>query len=210
MKTHAQAVAQLTGKPPKRARKPRLPPAMRPWQCLVLAIDPGENSGYAAFEAGQLYAWDEVNVFDWARVGGVISGFLARSQHIGMEAVLVIEKPFRGETGASRPIWKRQWVESGGKKSRIVQEYPQTWRSQIFRGVAGKPQAIARAAEEGLAHALISRKLGWRAIFEGEAHALGKLGHDACAAISIGEWACRAGKVGAVLPAKVRRLSGAA
>lgn len=43
-----------------KARKPKPPPSFKPFACVILAIDPGAESGAAIFDHGKLLQWQAV------------------------------------------------------------------------------------------------------------------------------------------------------
>lgn len=169
----------------KRAKKTHLPPSYDAHPCAVLAVDPGESSGWAIYVHGGLVASGECDVFghdpEW-----VIGSFLAcEGPH-----VVVVERPFmvrfgtQVAVGAGDVIWRRH-AERAGLGRRIVRVYPATWRARVT-GMSNAKREAARAVEQEHAARVAGRAVG----------------PDQAAAICIGLWAIRAGEVAAKIPKK--------
>jgi hypothetical protein len=194
----------------KRAKRVKLPPSIRPHQAVIIAVDPGENSGWSIWDRGLLCEWGEVDVFDAAAVVAVLEKALAWYADPAIKCVLAIERPFqrRAEqggfntttTGTADKIW-RTHAQRAGFSKRIVRCYPASWRARVL----GSPWHMAkreavRAREQEIAP-LIVREHGF--------DAGNPPGPDACPAILIGKWATHAGEVGAVLAKRPRQRKAA-
>lgn len=180
---------------------------LRPYACVVLAIDPGETSGWAIVAQGKLVQWGEVNVFDHAAVAAVVAGALQVAEIASLPIVVFIEDSYRGETGASRPLWRKAASNAGIAARRVRKANASHWRSRFFGKGAGRwSQDVARLNEGNRARAAIA---GNRSLTVNESRAI-ELGHDAAAAICIGLFAACSPIVGKVLPASVRRAAEAA
>lgn len=188
----------------KRSRKrvtraPVIAPSFTPWRCVLLAVDPGNTSGWAIYACGRLVDFGTLDVFDHATVAKVVAAALRFAELAGAEhtedlpTVLVLERPFSGRTlGASRTLWAKAWENARCVERRIVRAWPSRWRAQLFgRGAGRWPQDRARREEQRRALAIAG----------GEHLAIQ---HDAAAAICIGAWAVRAAEVGSKLPVKFR------
>jgi hypothetical protein len=183
----------------------------------LLAVDPGETSGWAVYANGVLVQWGIVDVHHAPSVAKVISGALQLAEIATLPTVLLLERPYSRRTlGPSRAIWGNAWLDAGASSRRIARAWPSRWRSQLFgRGMGAARQADARAAEQLFANAEISR--GKRADSltatqwpDGQLSLSRQVGgetgvpHDAAAAISMGKWGTRAAEVGKVLPSRSR------
>lgn len=175
-----------------------------PYRCVILAIDPGENSGWAVFAHGKLVQFGEVNVFDHAAVARIVQKSIDFASIAGDPLVLVMEKPFRaasagGETGPSRGLWRHAWKSAGCGERRIVGVLASQWRPRLLgRGAGTWKRDIARASEQQYA-ALIAQHAASSSSMPP--------GPDASPAICIGVWGSLSPRVGKVLPASVRKLS---
>jgi hypothetical protein len=170
-----------------------------PYRCIILAIDPGENSGWAIFAHGKLVQFGEINEFDHAGVARIVQKAIEFASIAGGPIAMVIEKPFRGETGASRTLWRKAWSNAGCGARRALGEYPSRWRARLLgRGMGGARQARVREVEQQYARSVIARD----GTVEHE-----PLGVDSAPAICIGAYAAMWPKLGKVLPIGVRRLS---
>ncbi len=174
-------------------KKQRLAPTYEPHDAAILAVDPGETSGWAIYNRGVLQESGECDVFSDApsRVIEYLKTFAALH-------LIVVERPFmvrfgtQVAVGAGDVIWRR-CAERNGLRSRIVRVYPATWRARIT-GMSSAKREVARAAEQV------------RAVQETGA----SCGPDEAAAVCIGLWAIRAGEVAAKLPKKRAKKASAA
>lgn len=190
-------------KPRKRATRPAVvAPSFVPWRCVVLAIDPGNESGWAIYVCGVLVQFGTLDVFDHETVAKVIAAALRMAEFAGADAgdvdpvptLMAIERAFSpgARRGAARPLWQSAWAKARCVEKRIVRPHASRWRSQLFgRGAGAWPQARARAEEQTRARGIAKR---------GDM----PIQHDAAAAICIGAWGCRAAEVGSKLPVKFR------
>lgn len=183
----------------RRVKKPRLPPSVKPHECVILAVDPAENSGWAIWDSGLLCEWGEADVFGEGPAG-VIDRALKLAADAGVKCVLVVERPFSRRigsggfdttnVGAADKVWRERAKRAGFSK-RIVRVYPATWRARVL----GAPWHMAKRADvrrrEQEIAPLVVREHGFD-----EANPPGP---DACPAILIGKWGVHAGEVGAVL-----------
>ncbi len=168
---------------PRAKRKPKLAPSFTPHDCAILAVDPGETSGWAIYNRGVLHECGECDVFSEApsRVIDYLKTFPA--PHL-----VVVERPFmvrfgtQVAVGAGDVIWRRA-AERAGLRNRITRVYPATWRARVT-GKSSAKREEARAAEQARAE----RETGM------------SCGPDEAAAVCIGLWAIRAGEVAAKLP----------
>lgn len=174
----------------KRPKKPKPEPSYTPWPCSILAVDPGERSGWALYDRGKPVSSGELDLFT-DEPKAVMAALLA----MPAPHVVVIERPFmvrfgtQVAVGAGDLFWRRL-AERNGLTRRIVRVYPATWRSKTTRMHAAKRDA-ARAVEQRQAAALVGRECG----------------PDESAALLIGTWAIRAGEVGKVLPKRAPKVS---
>jgi hypothetical protein len=197
----------------KRARKPKLPPSVTPHQAVVLCVDTAERSGWALYIDGTLRGFGEVDMLrpEFSRDLWGVSGWNAArvcmhalwecSRQLA-DVVLVFERPFRGTTqGQWIGAWKAAFVAQGGRKAAMVGCYPATWRARAL-GSPNQKRDEARETEQQLATQVIRRDMPKLAGIRAEDV---RAASDAAAAIAIGQWAIRAGEVGAKLP-KRRKL----
>lgn len=173
-------------------KRPRLPPATVPHDCVILAVDTASNSGWSVWQGGGFYASGETRVMNHSELVAVVKiamGVATDANLTDKHVVLVLERPFAGNAwtqqslGAARHAWLSAWCEYHGTKvpHRVVRVYPATWRSRLFRTTKHTLQM-----EHDLGQAMIG--------------ASRVVGADEAAAICIGKWATLAGEVAAVLP----------
>lgn len=165
---------------------------MTPHPCTILAIDPGEVSGWAVMSRDRCIASGTATTHE-ARTTAVLVAD-AESTLTGTRLVVVGEKWTAGGLhanpatmaglGAAWGAWAAALEAEGVPKSRIVRVYPQTWRARVLaprrgtRSDALKLMAVRRASHE------IGREPD----------------HDEADAVCIGIWATRAAEVAAKLP----------
>lgn len=191
---------------PRRTGKARLPASLRPWDCVILAADSATTSGWAIWLRGRYFSSGEVGL-KLGAITDVVSVALGLARREGLLAVLVLEKPFGqkkgrafGGSGKGRELWQAVWVDQGGAKCRVVQEYPSVWRKWVLpKGMASASRTAVRPVEQQVALSLVLRE-GVEPVSGGL-----RLGEDEAPAICMGKWATCAGRVGAVLPARQRR-----
>lgn len=183
-------------------RKPRPPPSPTPWPCVILAVDPANNSGWSIWANGRYVSSGECGLV-LADIRRVVAGALQFAEMASGPCVLVLERPFGqargkayGAQGAGRGEWRMVWRDCGGVAKRVVHVWPATWRSQVLgKGMGNAKRDVARAAEKQAAIAFVT------AVDPPDDWACGD---DEGAAVCIGRWAVNAGEVGAVLPKSVR------
>lgn len=182
----------------KRARKPKrikLAPSLTPHACSILAVDPGENSGWALQSYGELIDFDECDAF-----GDGPEHAIERLLCQPGPWVLVVERPFRVKhqtqtgIGTADTIWRKRGERLGfGKRvaRRIVRVYPSSWRAiALGKGWGNAEREKARAEEQRLAAELVLTT-----------ELRHELGDDAAPAVLIAcKWAAYAGEVLAKLP----------
>jgi hypothetical protein len=194
----------------KRAKKPKLPASVAPHECVVLAIDTAQRSGWAVYVCGELVSSGEVDVLDPSKSTDEcgVSGWDADRVCLHAlwevafsldwdapysEAVLVFERPFRGTTqGQWIGAWKAAWARLGGHKRRMVGVYPSSWRARVLGpGWSRALRDDVRRAERSLAQSIAGRYVG----------------PDEATAVLIGRWGVRAGETAAVLPKRRRKAA---
>jgi hypothetical protein len=182
-------------------RKVRPAPSYVPLQCVVLAVDCAQESGWAIWANGKLVACGHVNMHASELAGrSACEHAMLAARELGVGAVLVFERPFRGNTqGAWIGLWKNRWVAAGGAKRRMLGMYPATWRSRVLGpGWGSKKRALVRAKEQQVAAAFARE--------QGLSEELARHG-DVAPALCIGKCAVHAGEVAKVLPKRVRRAA---
>jgi len=180
---------------------PKPPPSVKPWPCVILAVDTASNSGWAIYRNGELLDSGEQSTTDALAYIDVSHQCRAALEYCDerdcSEGVLVLERPWGGGWKAAAGLaiaakmWRDGWANAGGSERRIVRVYPQTWRSSVL--------AVTRGPMLKLHEREFARRVKNSSA----------VGPDEAAAICIGRWACHAGEVGKVLPAKLRKAVGA-
>lgn len=181
---------------PKRAKKPKPEPVYQPHKCTVLAVDPGETSGWAIMHHGKVMAVGHCDVF-----GADPAEVIKRALSFSGPLVAVIERPFRVKSqnstgiGAGDVIWRKR-LEEAGCGRRIVRVYPPTWRARILgrdpttgKSWANAPRNEVRPEEQRVARLMLKRP---------------NVHPDEAPAFLIGWWGCYAGEVGARLPKRMQ------
>lgn len=190
-----EKLARAAARKPKRAK---LPASVIPHACSILAVDPGENSGWSIQSYGELIDFGECDAF-----GDQPQQIIERLLCQPGPWVLVVERPFRVKhqtqtgIGTADTIWRKRAERLGfGKRvaRRIVRVYPSTWRSvALGKGWGNAERDKARAEEQRLAVELV--------LAAPLCPSDDELGGDAAPAVLIGmKWAAFAGEVLAKLP----------
>jgi len=177
---------------PMKRKRPR--PAASPvaHDCVILAIDAAETSGWAIFVAGELRAFGECHMLrDPSMVADICLRATTAAMRLKLHAVLVYERPFGGTMqGQYQGAWKMSFVEAGGKIGKMVGVYPATWRTRVLGpGWGFKRRDQTRAFEQAVASRLVARS---PSVIIDAHHP----GPDASAAICIGMWSRLAGEIG--------------
>lgn len=189
----------VTNKPRARKKKePPLRPSFRPWQCVLLAVDTANTSGWSLWSLGKHVQSGEIAIFTsagCAELFEIVHSAKMRALELRVPLVVVCERSWGGHMGtaatAAFGAWKCVCINNQIPASRLLQVYPATWRARVLpKGMHGAPRATVRKAER--VHA--SNALGDAASTQ----------PDACAAYGIGCWAVRAGEVGMALPKSLR------
>jgi hypothetical protein len=178
-------------------RRPRRPPSVLPWACVVLGVDTARRSGWAIRSRGALLYSGELDTTYAPRVREVIelAGVIANAARLPL--VLVLERAYGGKAfvlvalGQARERWLGPWVELGYRRTQVVSVLPATWRARVL----GRAHAIARRDEVRAVEMQAARRMVAAAMRD-------ELGADEAAAILISQWATYAGEVGAVLGRK--------
>lgn len=171
-------------------RKARPAPSVVAHPCVVLAVDPGETSGWALLDRGRLVASGTCDVFA-AGPPTVVAAALA----LGLPVVAVVERPFRvrwsNQTGIGTAdrIW-RHHLAVAGLGRRIVRVYPATWRARVLGPSWAVAKREAVREREGI---VAAAELGRTGVHPDEA-----------AAVCIGRWGAFAGEVREKLPKRLR------
>jgi hypothetical protein len=170
-------------------------------KCTILAVDPGETSGWAIIDGGRVVARGTCDVFG-AKPAQVIALALACPGPL----VSVLERPFRVRSqsstgiGTGDRIW-RQRLKEARCAQRVVRVYPPTWRARVLGRdpITGKSWASVKRddvrAEELRIAGLMTKA---RDIHPDEA-----------AAVLIGWWGLYSGEVGEKLLTPAQRRAGA-
>lgn len=169
---------------------------MTPHNCIILAVDPAETSGWAIFEDGHLRLCGRCK-----SPSQQLDSIVMRAVEISLVAnrtlVMVGEKWAPYVTANLAPYWKPwDWALAGIKQEMTLRPAPKvvrvnvsTWRSKIFGGKVGRDVAKQMACE-------CARQWYGLNISEEE--------HDMAEAIMIGRWATLAPEVFQVIPKRYR------
>ncbi len=187
-----------------RKKKRKLPPYPQALPCVIVAIDPGATAGWAIYLEGRTVSWGAADSYDSARIERVLTeaSTLAELHHLPL--VVVGETWNRGGPmglsawqglGAAWGAWqqaiKRMRANGRGQQlvaSRVMRVSTSTWKAAF--GLS----RVKRDAIKAASLAVVRDRLGIH---------LAPDQHDVAEALLIGEWATRAGAVGAKLPKRV-------
>jgi hypothetical protein len=190
---------QAPAQRPRRRRVRRvLPPASAtPHECVALAIDTAELSGWCAITGkDEFLAFGEADTLDGPALRYIVRWAQSHADRRGLPLVLVLESAWGGPAwvllglGAARERWLSAWRDEGLPKSRVVSVQPSEWRARVLgkRWSKARREEV-RAHEQAIAAATVSQPVRG----------------DEAAAILIARWAMRCAKVARVLPAGRRR-----
>ncbi len=173
-------------KPPKEA--------LRPYDCVVLAIDPGAESGWAILSAGKLCAYGGAT----SRQGRdeTIRMALAEAERTKKKLVAVAESWAPYVSRALQPAWMA-WKESllacGVSQTKIGRMNVATWRTRVLgKGAMKLDTAAAKLACVRLVENCFDVVV---------------LSHNAAEAICLGIAASKCLKTGKRLPKKVAKAA---
>lgn len=169
------------------------PPSIRPWQAAVLAIDTAARSGWSLRvnddqrEFGECDSTDHEAVLEVIRWGIRVAG---KSQPAFPLALVLEDHPWAGTLTAhgglraARERWLIAWHMAGQPTKHVVKVTPAEWRARVLGPMWARAKREAvRLEEKRVAEAVVAQPVG----------------ADEAAAILIGRWAARAGKVGTAL-----------
>jgi len=169
-----------------------------PWPCVILAIDPGKDSGISLWLRGKLVAYG----LDGEGPDMVAFAY-ATAEETGLPLVVAIEdwpgwqRGSRGRAGLNESVgvWKHRVAQLPRRRptTKIVRISLQEWRRAIY-GYAVRPKGYDWKA---LAVRTVST---YHIKFGGS---IDVQDHNVAEAILIGEYATRAWKVGQVLPKRM-------
>ncbi|HEX6239979.1 MAG TPA: hypothetical protein VFZ61_03760 [Polyangiales bacterium] len=183
-------------RPPQRepwARaRPRPTHSQLPHDCVVLAVDTAQVSGWCLMIRGLYVSSLQFDVLKHPTLlEEVCRNGLELGRVNGLPVVLVYEKPFFG-TGQGQYIgaWKAAWVAAGGVKTRFVGVYPAQWRARVLGShYASAERATVRPVERRVAAQIAHRECG----------------ADEAPAVCIARWGSHAGDVYKKLPEAKRK-----
>lgn len=190
--------APRTQRPPRARAKRRLPPASAtPHECVVLAVDTAEMSGWCAITGkDEFLAFGEADTLDGRALRYIVRWAQSHAARRGLALVLVLESAWGGPAwvllglGAARERWLSAWRDEGLPKNRIVSVQPSEWRARVLgRRWAKARREEVRPHEQAIAAATVGQPVRG----------------DEAPAILIGRWAMRCAKVARALPAARRR-----
>ena len=190
----SRAAVTSTTSRPKRPKKVKPPASLTAHRCAILAVDPGETSGWSIWANGQLRAYGTCDVF-----GAVPSQVITRLLEEFGPHMAVVERPFmvrfgsQTNIGTADRIWRKR-LEEARLHTRTIRVYPATWRARTLGHGWAAAKRDAVHVREGIVSAELSGETG--------------LHPDAAAAVCIGRWACFAGEVAAKMPkARTREVA---
>lgn len=182
-------------------RGSRSAPAPVPWawQCVVLAVDTADRSGYAVWHAGEVMQSGEVETKNAARVREIVAGAVVMAGVAHEPCVLVLEKPFGGTVmmvsalGAAKERWMAPWRDLAiGHQGKVVSVTPSEWRGPVLGAYyANIERSVARAREQEVAASIVGRQVGG----------------DEAPAVCIGQWAMHAQEIGVLIGKRFVRKS---
>lgn len=182
----------------KKAKKAKQPPSIRPWKCVVLAVDTATRSGWSIAVCGKYDRSGEVHTRDVAELGRVVGEAQQLAANLEVPLVLVLEKPFGGHAitvatlGEARGTWKSAWRSAGLSDGKVTMVMPQTWRASVLGpGINRAGREIIRARELQLAAAIAERVVG----------------PDEAPAVLIARWASHSAIVGKLIGLRARAAS---
>lgn len=158
--------------------------------CVILAVDTAETSGWAIYECGIYRDSGEFNMLKQPRKHYEVCALACDiASEARVPVVMVFERPFKGShQGQYIGAWKIAWASCEVPMARTKGYYPSEWRA-AFK-LAGLPRDKVRAAELDLA---------------GKLTLLKDLGHDEAAAICFGAAVMRSDKVRELARTKRKR-----
>lgn len=159
-------------------------PLCRPFDAVLLTIDAAKTSGVALYLSGSLRSYAEVKADDHAARDRVVRDAVTTAVVRGLPVACVIESSFGGFASAAMSLastvklWRDSWLRERQHEARFFEITVGEWRRALF-GRAGMSRTAARQLEAQVAHTAARRDLPnvrhWT------------IGHDACAAICIGQ-----------------------
>jgi len=169
---------------------------VKPHNCIILAIDPAETSGWAIFEDGQLRLCGRCRSPS-DQLNSIVLRAVEISQIAGRTLVVVGEKWAPYVTANLAPYWKPwDWALHDLKRDMKIRPAPKvvrvnvsTWRAKIYGGKVGRNVSKTMACE-------CARQWYGLNISEEE--------HDMAEACMIGRWATLAPEVLEVIPKRFR------
>lgn len=182
-----------------RARSPRAAPrpSFRAWDCIVLALDPANTTGWAIWIRGKYHASGEFEIFTGDGVRECVRVVdIARDLSLSLQIpwVAMAERSFGGHMGTSETsalgFWRFALLNAQLLPGRVGLVYPSQWRARILgRGMGSKPREEIRPIEQAHARTTTSKKT---------------IGEDEAPAVCVGEWAAKAGETALLLPPTLR------
>lgn len=180
-----------------RAKATPIRPTFRAWDCVVLALDPAEVSGWAIFvrgryiESGEHRLFDAAGVVETARVVGVAKRW---ALELGIPWVVMAERSFGGRMGVGETsalgFWRYALLSAQLLPSYVGLVYPSQWRARVLpKGATGKRDAVREREQE------FARKLSRKET----------VGGDEAAAVGVGKFATHAGETGVLMHDSERR-----
>lgn len=183
------------GKTKPRKRKPKPPPSFRPWECVVLALDPAATTGWAIWASGRLHSSGEFPIFTGAgtrEASRIVELLVDIGDTLGLPVVVVAERSWGGRMGTGETsavgFWRFALLAHQVAKASVLLVYPATWRARVLpKGMASAERDAVRACEQTEAARLTKSA---------------QVGADEAAAVLIGKWASQAGEVGVRIGAR--------
>lgn len=179
----------------KRPKKPKPPPSHIPWRCVILSVDPGDDSGAAIHVCGKLVEWGLANTLGKIEACARKAYEIAERENLPL--VVVIEEwsahgrwSHRSKETLAGSVrdWKRAVADLPRRRptTKILRVHLSRWRAafRCARGIT-KPELVT-----------LAKALHHRIRFT-------DLDHNTAEAILIGGWGCYAGEVGDLAMIKV-------
>src|SRR3954471_7074082 len=156
-----------------RGPRPRVPRAKRraaaasaiPHECVVLAVDTAELSGWCVITGkDEFLAFGEADTLDGHALRYIVRWAASHAERRGLPLVLVLEAAWGGPAwvliglGAARERWHAAARDEGFPKSRIVAVQPSEWRARVLgKRWATARREVVRPHEQAIAAATVGQ-----------------------------------------------------
>ena len=182
-----------------KAKTQVMPPAAKAWRCVILAVDPGDASGWSIWTNGGYKASGILEAHQRDAIPRVIEMLSEYAEDAGSPPVMVRERPFSARTiGPAWGMWDAAWERAFGNRRKVVKVWPSTWMSRVL-GVSTK------AGKEAIRGRSIQTARTIQAL---AGQSMRETTHDEAAAVCIGRWGTHAGEVGKALGKRAMKAAG--